>query len=114
MGGRGYDGLAGCGLNHARHDGFRHGAVMRSIAAAARRQARVVAGCEGGSERPQPEEQNEEDGESAPHLEFMVHEALVTRGFEKIDAGVRYHRGIAHIQNADERERWCLKRLLPN
>lgn len=47
---------------------------MGSVTAATGRQARIVGGIDRGSERPEPEEQNEEDGERAPHLVFMLHE----------------------------------------
>lgn len=98
MRGSGDDGFAGCGLHHARHHRVGHGAVMRSVAAAAGGQARVVVGCERGRKRPQPEKQNEEDGESAPHLQLMVHEELAGQGTGSFDAGVRYHRFIADFQ----------------
>lgn len=91
MRGRCDDGFAGSGLHHARHYRVGHGAVMRSIAAAAGGQAQVVVGCERGRERPQPEEKHEEDGERAPHLGFMVHEVLLVR-VGKINVGLRYHR----------------------
>jgi hypothetical protein len=49
--------------------------MMRSVAAAAGRQARVVvAGWKGCRKRPKPEEQNQEYGGQAPHLEFILHE----------------------------------------
>jgi hypothetical protein len=49
--------------------------MMCSVAAAADRQARVVvAGWKGCRKRPEPEEQNQEYGEQAPHLEFILHE----------------------------------------
>ena len=60
---------------------------MRSVTAAASRQARVVFGGEDGREWPQPEEENEEDGKRAPHLELMVHEALVTRDSKGLTRG---------------------------
>jgi hypothetical protein len=48
---------------------------MRSVTAAAGRQARVViAGWEHGRKRPEPEDQNQEDGNPAPHLEPMLHD----------------------------------------
>jgi hypothetical protein len=48
--------------------------MVRSAAAAAGRQTRIAAGVEGGRKRPQPEEENEEDGERTPHLAFILHE----------------------------------------
>jgi hypothetical protein len=66
--------LAGFGLRHSRHQRVGHGALMCSVTAATGRQARIAGGIERGSERPEPEEQNEEDGERAPHLVFMLHE----------------------------------------
>lgn len=51
-----------------------HGAMVRPVAAATGRQARIVAGIDGGRQRSQAEEQNEEDGERTPHLGFMLHE----------------------------------------
>ena len=50
------------------------GAVVRSVAAAADRQTRVVACVQRGRKWPQPEEQYEEDGEGASHLTNMLHE----------------------------------------
>jgi len=46
--------------------------VVRSVTAAAGRQARVFTAGEGVGKRPQAEEQNQEDGKSAPHLGLMV------------------------------------------
>ncbi len=48
--------------------------MMGSVTSATGRQARIVGGIERGSERPEPEEKNEEDGEHAPHLVTMLHE----------------------------------------
>ena len=71
---RGEAWLVGCGLQHLCHCGVGHGAMVRSVAAAAGRQTRIAAGVEGGRKRPQPEEENEEDGERTPHLAFILHE----------------------------------------
>ena len=49
-----------------------HRAVMRTVPAAARWQARVSAVVDEGRQRPEPEEQDEENGEAAPHLKFML------------------------------------------
>jgi hypothetical protein len=49
---------------------------MRSDAAAAGGQARVVIGYQRGRERAKSETENEEDGEEAPHLEIMLHEGV--------------------------------------
>ena len=68
------DRRAGCDLKCPGRRGVRHGTMVRSMAAAAGRQARIVAGIESGRKRPQPEEQNEEDGERAPHLGSILHE----------------------------------------
>jgi hypothetical protein len=54
--------------------------MVRSVTAAARREARVVfAGWEHSRKRPQPEKQNQKNGNPAPHLEMMLHDR---RGFE--------------------------------
>jgi hypothetical protein len=50
--------------------------MMRSKAAAAGGQARVFAGSERGRKGAEREEENQEDGERAPHLDLMVHEEL--------------------------------------
>jgi hypothetical protein len=44
--------------------------MVCAIPAAAGRQAQVLAGIESGRQRPQPHEQNQEDGKPAPHLGF--------------------------------------------
>ena len=52
---------AGCGIGHHGAHARGHGAVMCSVAATARRQARiVVASWKGCRKRPEPEEQNQE------------------------------------------------------
>jgi hypothetical protein len=48
--------------------------MVRSVATAADRQTRVVACVQRSRKWPQPEEQYEEDGESASHLTNMLHE----------------------------------------
>jgi hypothetical protein len=54
--------------------------MMRSVTTAAGRQARVVlAGWEHGRKWPEPEEQNQEDGSPAPHLELMLHDCQAIR-----------------------------------
>lgn len=77
----GEDGLAaGCGLGYKRRHTHGHGAMMRSVTAAAGRQARVVfAGWENGRKRPEPEEQNQEGGNPAPHLEPMLHDCMAIK-----------------------------------
>lgn len=54
------------------HDLRVHRAVVRPVAAAARRQARVLAAVDKGRQRPESEKQNQEDGEAAPHLKLML------------------------------------------
>jgi len=61
------------GRTHRRHL-HRHRAVMRSVPPAASRQTRVIAGRERPRQGPQPEEQHQQNGESAPHLTRMLHE----------------------------------------
>lgn len=87
------DGPAARFLHHAGHERVGHGAVMGSVAAAAGRQARIVIGMESGRERPQAEKQNEQDGERAPHLEFMLHEGWIASAWRL--SALRYHRFIA-------------------
>jgi hypothetical protein len=49
--------------------------MMCSVSATAGRQARIVfAGWEHGRKGPKPEKQNQEDGDSTPHLEPMLHD----------------------------------------
>ena len=55
------------GRHHRRHL-HRHGAMMRTMPSAASRQTCVVAAFERPSQGPQPEEQNQRNGEQAPHL----------------------------------------------
>jgi hypothetical protein len=50
--------------------------MVGSVAAAAGGQARFVAGAENRVERAQGEEQNQQEGEAAPHLFLMLHEIL--------------------------------------
>jgi hypothetical protein len=45
---------------------------MRTVPAAARWQARVSAVVDEGRQRPEPEEQDEENGEAAAHLKLML------------------------------------------
>lgn len=68
---------------------------MCTVTAAAGWQARVVAGVKSRCERPQPEEQDEEDGKRAPHLVFMLHESSMAGADGEIRAALRYHRFIA-------------------
>ena len=70
--GSGEDGLAGCGLGHHGGKAHGHGAVVGTVTAAAGRQDRVIAGGEERRERPQPEDQNQEDGKGTPHLEIYL------------------------------------------
>jgi hypothetical protein len=49
--------------------------MMSAVATTADRQMRIViAVWKGSRERRQPEEQNQEDGEPAPHLGLILHE----------------------------------------
>ena len=52
----------------------RHCAVVRSVAAAAGGQRRIVVVPMAKAKGSQPEEQDKKDGENAPHLAFMLHE----------------------------------------
>jgi hypothetical protein len=63
------------------------------VTAAAGGQAQVFAAGEGVGKRPQTKEQNQEDGECAPHLELMIQDARARR--RNRQAAVGYHRGIA-------------------
>ncbi len=49
-----------------------HCTVVRSVPAAARRQACVRAAVDEGRQRPESEEQDQEDGEAAPHQNPML------------------------------------------
>jgi hypothetical protein len=69
----GEDKRAGRGLGHSRGQGVGHSAVMRSVASAAGRQARVVAGRQDGRERSQPVQQNQRNGEYAPHRRIFIY-----------------------------------------
>jgi hypothetical protein len=48
--------------------------MMRSMPAAARGQARIFAAGQQYRQRPQPEQQNQEDGKPTPHLKLIVHD----------------------------------------
>jgi hypothetical protein len=54
------------------HDLRVHGAVMLPVPPAARGQTCILAAVNEGRQRSQPEEQDQEDGEAAPHLRFML------------------------------------------
>jgi hypothetical protein len=58
---------------HGRHL-HGHGAMVRSVTAAAGGQARVVTGLKQASERTKAEEQHQDEGSRAAHLVLMVHE----------------------------------------
>jgi hypothetical protein len=93
---------AGCGnldldrarlrcADHARG----HSAMMYTVTAAARGEARIVTGGHGYHQRPQAEEQNHQNGERPPHLRLMLHQIWnmgERRGMRQ--ASVGYHRGI--------------------
>ena len=71
---RGRDG-SGAGLRPYGGHPRGHRAMVRSVTAAAGWEARVVfAGRKVSRKRPQPEEQNQENGNAAPHLEMMLHD----------------------------------------
>ena len=77
--------------DHARG----HCAMMYTVTAAARGEARIVAGGHGYRQRPQAEEQNHQNGERPPHLRLMLHQIWnmgERRGMRQ--ASVGYHRGI--------------------
>lgn len=70
-----------------------HGAVVRAVPPATGRQVSIVTGLERGRERPEPKEQDEQDGETAAHLTRMLHEECFNahtraHGLQ----AVRYHR----------------------
>jgi len=98
-----------CGLapgwNDLAHGRLAHGTVVRSMTAAAGRQARVVGVSEQGREWADGEEEGEEDGEGAPHLHRWYTRSYRRR---KGDFTVRYHRVRTH-----EKERWDRRRVLP-
>jgi hypothetical protein len=53
---------------------------MGTVATAAGRQARFAARVESRCKRTQAEDQNEKNGEAAPHLVPMLHESLFRAG----------------------------------
>jgi hypothetical protein len=57
--------------------------MVRTVAAAAGRQARIFAGSERGRKRAEAEEENQQNGKRAPHLGLMVHEKLVCESVEQ-------------------------------
>jgi hypothetical protein len=46
--------------------------MVRAVPSATRRQARVVGAFRQSRQRAQPEEQDKKNGETAPHLQFML------------------------------------------
>jgi hypothetical protein len=79
---------------------------MGSVTAAAGRQACVVAPGKECRKRPQTEEQNQEDGKPAPHLEFMLHEELVFQAVFLRRSGII---GLFRFSSARKRNCLCLK-----
>ena len=73
---RGEDGRFAGNLlgKHGRHL-HGHGAMVRSVTAAAGGQARVVTGLKQASERTKAEEQHQDEGSRAAHLQTMLHES---------------------------------------
>ena len=53
-----------------------HRAVVRPVPPATGRQAGILAAVDQGRQRTQPEEQDQENGEAAPHLHFMLADSL--------------------------------------
>ena len=97
--------------------------MMRTVSAAAGRQARIViAGWEYGRERPEPEEQNQENGDSTPHLEPMLHDRLaikehVSRGqvSSVISGAIKNARGKCRcLKSISPYRRWLVKKVLRN
>jgi hypothetical protein len=74
----GDDGFARCALGHHGGRARGHCAMVSSVTAAACGQARVIAGFKRGREGAEREEQNQKEGEQAPHLGFMVHEFMLS------------------------------------
>jgi hypothetical protein len=70
-------------LNHAGQGGVSHHAVVCAVAAAAGGQRCVVAAIDEDRERSKTEEENEQNGECAPHLAFILHELWSSSRFEK-------------------------------
>ena len=56
--------------------------MVRAVAAAAGGQRRIVS-IEGGRKRAEAEEEDEQNGESAAHLAFIVHELWIGSRFEE-------------------------------
>ncbi len=88
---RGEDRLAGRGLRLCRGHLSGHGAVVRTVTAAAGGQARLRIGREQLSERPQPEQQNQKNANDTPHRRITIYE---NHRAGNQSAPVRYHRGI--------------------
>ena len=78
---------AGLRAKHPRTHGRGHRAVVRAVTTAASGQTRVIVGCASGRERAKAEEENEEDGEEAPHLQTMLHEGVPVRIGNDIGCG---------------------------
>lgn len=63
---------SGCGSGHPCRHAHRHGAVVRPVPPATSRQTGILARFESRRKRSKPEEQDQEDGEAAPHLTIML------------------------------------------
>lgn len=70
MGASGEARPVGCNLNLLRHYGIRTGTMVRSVAAAARRQPHIAVGLEHGCKRPHRKKKNKKAGQTPPHLSF--------------------------------------------
>lgn len=79
--------------------------MVGALAAAAGGQARILAGFERGRERTDAEQQDQQDGKRAPHLELIVHQSadLRNEGANRYLA-VGYHR---FIKKSTQRQREC-------
>ena len=80
-------------LNPRAHRGHVHGAMVRAVAATARRQARILAAVDKRRQGHEPKDENQDQGEAATHLQLMVHEP---ERFARGASFVGYHRVIAH------------------
>jgi len=95
---------AGAGSSRLRKNSDRrivHRAVVRTVAAAAGRQARII-GCDRRGRRAEREQEDQQDGEAAPHLQPILNLGCPFPAIGLICRGVGYHRSIRQFLSSLE------------
>lgn len=89
----------GSGIHRASRHLPVHDAMMRAVPPAACGQARLIVAPQQRRHRPQREKQNQQNGEPAPHLAFMLHDRRAARNE---NMRVRYHRFVGIMPKLSE------------